>query len=133
MIEALDLSLSLPRDQYVVEISRRQIQLRELGWQVYRKKRPVIVVLEGWDAAGKGGVIKRLTAKLDPHSYIVYPISAPEGEEKTAIPLPFLAASAGTWPDRHFRSLLVRAGAGGTRGRIGRERRMEAGLKRSIA
>jgi AMP-polyphosphate phosphotransferase len=83
MIGALDLSLSLPRDKYVVEISRRQIQLRELGWQVYRKKRPVVVVFEGWDAAGKGGVIKRLTENLDPRGYVVYPISAPEGEEKT--------------------------------------------------
>jgi len=53
MIEALDLSRSFPRDKYVVEISRRQIQLRELGWQIYRTKRPVIVVFEGWDAAGK--------------------------------------------------------------------------------
>src|SRR4051794_15029782 len=83
MIEALDLSRSLPREKYVVEVSRRQIQLRELGWQVYRKKRPVIVIFEGWDAAGKGGVIKRLTEKLDPRGYVVYPISAPQGEEKT--------------------------------------------------
>ena len=83
MIEALDLSRSFPRDKYVVEISRRQIQLRELGWQIYRTKRPVIVVFEGWDAAGKGGVIKRLTEKLDPRGYVVYPISAPAGEEKT--------------------------------------------------
>ena len=83
MIETLDLSLSLPRDKYVIEISRRQIQLRELGWQVYQKKRPVIIIFEGWDAAGKGGVIKRLTEKLDPRGYVVYPISAPQRDEKT--------------------------------------------------
>ena len=64
-------------------MSRRQIQLRELGYQVYLQKRPVIIVFEGWDAAGKGGAIKRITEKLDPRGYVVYPISAPHGEDKT--------------------------------------------------
>ena len=83
MLSTLDLSLSLGRDQYVTELTRRQIQLRELGWQVYQQKRPVILVFEGWDAAGKGGAIRRITEKLDPRGYVVYPISAPEGEDKT--------------------------------------------------
>ncbi|MCX7604503.1 MAG: hypothetical protein N2036_10565 [Bryobacteraceae bacterium] len=83
MLESLDLTLALPREEYMVQLARRQIQLRELGWQVYRQKRPVIVIFEGWDAAGKGGAIRRLTEKLDPRGYAVYPISAPEGEDKT--------------------------------------------------
>ncbi|NWF86045.1 MAG: hypothetical protein HXY18_19710 [Bryobacteraceae bacterium] len=83
MLETLDLSRSLDRKTYVRELTRRQIQLRELGYQVYLQKRPVIVVFEGWDAAGKGGAIKRITEKLDPRGYIVYPISAPQGEDKT--------------------------------------------------
>lgn len=83
MLESLDLSLSLPREEYMVQLARRQIQLRELGWQVYRQKRPVVIVFEGWDAAGKGGAIRRLTEKLDPRGYAVYPISAPQGEDKT--------------------------------------------------
>lgn len=41
-----------------------------------------LIVVEGWDAAGKGGAIKRLTATLDPRYYQVYPISAPTAEEK---------------------------------------------------
>ena len=45
------------------------------------KKRSVVVV-EGWDAAGKGGAIKRLTAEWDPRSYSVWPIGAPTEEEK---------------------------------------------------
>ena len=64
-------------------MTRRQIQLRELGYQVYLQKRPVVMVFEGWDAAGKGGAIKRITEKLDPRGYVVYPISAPQGEDKT--------------------------------------------------
>ena len=83
MIDALDLTLKLDRATYVKELTRRQVQLRELGYQIYRQKRPVVLVFEGWDAAGKGGVIKRITEKIDPRAYTVYPINAPTGEEKT--------------------------------------------------
>ncbi|MBY0582982.1 MAG: polyphosphate kinase [Sphingomonas sp.] len=41
-----------------------------------------VVMLEGWDAAGKGGIIKRLTSEWDPRYYEVWPISAPSPEEK---------------------------------------------------
>ena len=83
MLRTLDMSLKLERDEYDVQLTRRQIQLRELGWQVYQQKRPVVLVFEGWDAAGKGGIIKRITEKVDPRGYVVYPISAPHGEDKT--------------------------------------------------
>lgn len=48
---------------------------------ICHKKRAVIM-LEGWDAAGKGGIIQRLTAEWDPRNFDVYPISAPSPEEK---------------------------------------------------
>ncbi len=83
MLKSLDLTLALPRDEYMLQLARRQIQLRELGWQVYRQKRPVVIVFEGWDAAGKGGTIRRITEKLDPRGFTVWPISAPQGEDKT--------------------------------------------------
>lgn len=41
-----------------------------------------LIVFEGWDAAGKGGAIKRLTANWDPRYFEVFPISAPTPEEK---------------------------------------------------
>ena len=41
-----------------------------------------VVMFEGWDAAGKGGIIQRLTAKWDPRNYEVWPIAAPSDEEK---------------------------------------------------
>lgn len=44
--------------------------------------RRAVVMLEGWDAAGKGGIIQRLTAEWDPRYYEVYPIAAPTAEEK---------------------------------------------------
>ncbi len=40
-----------------------------------------LIVIEGWDAAGKGGAIKRMTATLDPRYCRVYPVSAPTAEE----------------------------------------------------
>ena len=83
MLETVDLTRKMDRAHYVQELARRQIQLRELGYQVYQQKRPVIIAFEGWDAAGKGGAIKRITEKLDPRGYVVYPISAPQGEDKT--------------------------------------------------
>ena len=83
MLETADLTRKLDRESYVREVARWQIELRELGYQVYLQKRPVVIVFEGWDAAGKGGAIKRITEKLDPRGYVVYPISAPQGEDKT--------------------------------------------------
>jgi AMP-polyphosphate phosphotransferase len=83
MLETLDLTRRLERAEYIRQLARRQIQLRELGLQIYQQKRPVVLVFEGWDAAGKGGVIKRATEKLDPRGFIVYPISAPHGEDKS--------------------------------------------------
>lgn len=83
MLETLDLTRKLSREEYIRQLARRQIQMRELGFQVYQQKRPVVLVFEGWDAAGKGGVIKRITEKLDPRGFVVYPISAPHGEDKS--------------------------------------------------
>ena len=83
MLNQIDLSLALDRKTYSEQLTRRQVQMRELGYQVYVQKRPVVILYEGWDAAGKGGSIKRLTEKLDPRGYVVYPISAPQGEDKT--------------------------------------------------
>ena len=44
-------------------------------------KRRAIIAFEGWDAAGKGGIIKRLTAEWDPRYFDVWPISAPTEDE----------------------------------------------------
>lgn len=44
-------------------------------------KRAAVIMFEGWDAAGKGGIIQRLTAEWDHRNYEVYPIAAPTEEE----------------------------------------------------
>lgn len=45
-------------------------------------RRRSVILFEGWDAAGKGGIIKRMTATLDPRYYEVFPIGAPSEDEK---------------------------------------------------
>ncbi|MGA3078394.1 MAG: hypothetical protein ABSG56_32535 [Bryobacteraceae bacterium] len=82
MLETLDLGKHLSRAEYERDLLRYQVQLRELAWQLYRRKRSLVAVFEGRDAAGKGGTIRRLTEKLDPRGYEVFPIAAPEGEDK---------------------------------------------------
>ena len=56
--------------------------MSDLQNRVHRKKIPVIIGYEGWDAAGKGGNIKRVTEALDPRGYTVHPIASPEPHEK---------------------------------------------------
>lgn len=83
MLDKMDMSLSLTRDEYTRDMLRYQLQLRELAFQLYQRKRALVVVYEGWDAAGKGGNIKRLTEKLDPRGYEVFSIAAPQGDDRT--------------------------------------------------
>jgi polyphosphate kinase 2 (PPK2 family) len=83
MLETVDLSLSLEKDEYVESLIKYQVALNALGYQVYVQQRPVIMVFEGWDAAGKGGTIKRVTERLDPRGYVVQPIAAPQGDDAT--------------------------------------------------
>ena len=64
------------------ELSVLQKELTRLQNEMYLKRIPVVVALEGWDAAGKGGNIKRITEALDPRGYEVCPIASPEPHEK---------------------------------------------------
>jgi polyphosphate kinase 2 (PPK2 family) len=82
MLERLNMNLKLTREEYEKQLKILQAELHELAFQVYVQKRPVVIVFEGMDAAGKGGAIKRLTEKMDPRGYVVWPISAPAGEDK---------------------------------------------------
>ena len=59
-----------------------QKDLSTLHNKLYAKKIPVIIAYEGWDAAGKGGNIKRIASALDPRGYEVFPIASPTPDEK---------------------------------------------------
>jgi polyphosphate kinase 2 (PPK2 family) len=83
MLNTIDLSLALDQEEYNQSLIKYQVALFSLAYQVYLQQRPVVIVFEGWDAAGKGGAIRRITEKIDPRGYVVYPIAAPQGEDKT--------------------------------------------------
>ena len=82
MLEPVDLERTLDQDAYRRELRTCQLQLRSWARRLYQDQRSLILVFEGWDAAGKGGAIRRLTAKLDPRGYQVYAIAAPEGDDR---------------------------------------------------
>ena len=83
MLENVDLEQKLDPAEYKRELPQLQDRLHLLGLEAYRQGRPIVMGFEGWDAAGKGGTIRRITERLDPRDYIVWPIAAPEGEDKT--------------------------------------------------
>ena len=87
-LDEVDLTLSLSRKEEERELracGERLAQLRlTLGGLIGERRLgpPLIVVFEGWDAAGKGGAIKRLVAPLDPRHVRVAQFAAPTPEEK---------------------------------------------------
>lgn len=79
----VSLDKSITDEEYSRQLQKYQKKLKELQNELYRRKIPVIIAYEGWDAAGKGGNIKRIAAALDPRGYEVHPISSPEPREKS--------------------------------------------------
>jgi AMP-polyphosphate phosphotransferase len=82
LLAQVDITKSLSTDQYKKQLREEQEILSKLQFSIFEEKKPVLVLFEGWDAAGKGGAIKRLTDILDPRSYIVNAFAAPTEEEK---------------------------------------------------
>lgn len=68
--------------EYKEKLKGLQSRLGALHNRLYRKRVPVVIAYEGWDAAGKGGNIKRVTGALDPRGFEVHPIASPEPHEK---------------------------------------------------
>jgi AMP-polyphosphate phosphotransferase len=77
----VDLNLSRDKEEYKQRLRSAQIELRKLQLKIHQAKIPILIIFEGWDAAGKGGAIKRLTDVLDPRSYKVNAFAAPTEEE----------------------------------------------------
>jgi polyphosphate kinase 2 (PPK2 family) len=82
ILERADLSLSMDRTTYEKDLAGKQERLRELEHEIYKARIPVTIVYEGWDAAGKGGNLRRLVRNLDPRGYEVVPVGAPSDIEK---------------------------------------------------
>ena len=88
-LDALDLTLSLSRDEEASRLAAAQdrlLYLRRVAGGIFdgggRLGPPLCLVFEGWDAAGKGGAIKRVVAPLDPRHVRVVSFAAPTYDEK---------------------------------------------------
>src|SRR3954447_1225323 len=87
-LDEVDLTQKLRRKDYEERLEAAQDRLEALRLQLAgligdgRLGPPVLMVFEGWDASGKGGAIKRLTAELDHRHVRVASFSAPTSDEK---------------------------------------------------
>src|SRR5438445_10508572 len=70
------------KETYQKELEALQLELLRLQQHYYRKQKRAVIVFEGWDAAGKGGAIRRLTEKIDPRGFHVWPIGPPSPDEQ---------------------------------------------------
>ncbi|MDD3251044.1 MAG: polyphosphate:AMP phosphotransferase [Lachnospiraceae bacterium] len=82
VLSGVDLNKSMTYEEYKKKIDALQERLEVLHSEIYRRKIPVVIGFEGWDAGGKGGAIRRLTSHLDPRGYRVCPTAAPNDIEK---------------------------------------------------
>jgi polyphosphate kinase 2 (PPK2 family) len=81
VLKQINLGQSLSQTVYLDQLPRYQALVGALTLEAALQQRPVIIAFEGWDAAGKGGCIKRLTEGLDPRHYVTYSMDAPEAQD----------------------------------------------------
>ncbi|MBU6402936.1 MAG: polyphosphate:AMP phosphotransferase [Verrucomicrobia bacterium] len=82
ILSRVDLNQALSPRDYKRQLQKCQAKLNQLTWAACAKHRSSVVVFEGWDAAGKGSAIRRVTAAIDPRLYHIVPIAAPTDEER---------------------------------------------------
>lgn len=82
MLEKVDLSLKVRKKEYKKRITGLQDRLYRLQKATWDANLPVVIIFEGWDAAGKGTSIQTLTARLDPRGFKLYPIREARTYEK---------------------------------------------------
>lgn len=80
-LEAIDLGQSREPEHYRKELKKLQDEVFALTYHAYRRGISSTLIFEGWDAAGKGGAIRRVIGGADVRITQVIPISAPSDEE----------------------------------------------------
>ena len=82
ILDKVNLEKTVSNKEYHKRLAKYQDELRKLAWMAHNQKRSVVAVFEGWDASGKGGAIRRVTAAMDARLYSVISVAAPTDEEK---------------------------------------------------
>ncbi|HXV60734.1 MAG TPA: polyphosphate:AMP phosphotransferase [Vicinamibacteria bacterium] len=83
VLDRVDLTKRLEKDAYERKLQRYWRKLAELGQRAHELGKSGVLAFEGWDAAGKGGAIRRITKPMDAAYYRVVPIAAPTDEERS--------------------------------------------------
>ena len=82
ILDHVDLTQRLSDKEYEGQLAKYQSRLTRLTWAAWEKKIASVALFEGWDAAGKGSAIRRVSAAMDPRLYRIVPIAAPTDEER---------------------------------------------------
>lgn len=82
VLDKLKIDYEYSDKEYSRDIKKYQLKLNKLSWDAYNSKRSLVAIFEGWDASGKGGAIRRVTAAMDARLYSVISVAAPTDEEK---------------------------------------------------
>ena len=82
VLDNLDLSQKVSDDAFEKQLAEQHSRLNLLQGRAAKRGVSTILVFEGWDAAGKGGAIRRVTGSFDARDYQVIPIAAPTDEER---------------------------------------------------
>lgn len=82
VLSRVESNQEMSKDEYKDRLDKYQKKLTQLQVDMFKARIPSIFCFEGWDAAGKGGAIRRLTAALDPLGFSVNPMAAPNIVEK---------------------------------------------------
>ncbi len=82
ILASVDLRQKLSLVAYDREMNVLQERLSRLAWAAREKQVATVLAFEGWDAAGKGSAIRRVTQAMDPRLYRVIGVAAPTDEER---------------------------------------------------
>ncbi len=82
VLDRVDLATTIDPAEYEERLAHGQTRLNALVMQARKERRSVVAMFEGWDAAGKGGAIRRVTAAIDARLFRVISVAAPTDEER---------------------------------------------------
>jgi polyphosphate kinase 2 (PPK2 family) len=83
VLDAVDLEARVAKEEYTKKLAKSQAKLDALFTEAEDLGLSTVIVFEGWDAAGKGGAIRRLCRQIDPRLYRVIPVGVPTAEEQS--------------------------------------------------
>lgn len=87
MLDSVNMKTTVTKDEFKKQSKKLEKELETLPQQIKQAQIPVIILFEGWGAAGKGGIISDLILNFDPRGFKVYSTAEPTEEEKRHPPM----------------------------------------------